>query len=170
MDKGRTAQTVDRWVEVFGGALRLATVSAHSGRFDADELRRLSVRLPAVFVSALSAQPSEEVGDGSFYAEVVFGAYVLTGGQSRDLAGLNLQEAVRQLLYSTDSGIVGVQRPRSITWQNILSSKTTGQAVALNVVGWRQRLLVGEPVTDDVLATNHLSWPEGVFPSELYIE
>jgi hypothetical protein len=170
LEKLKTAKTLDRWVEVFKAAFKGVTVEIHSGRFDADELQRLSVTAPAIFVAVLSALPGVDTGDDTLQGETVFSAYIITGGQQRDVAGWNMQEAIRALLHKTPSKIDGVAKPKQITWANILSTKTTGKQIALNAVAWRQNILIGEQSTEDIMYTNGLPWPGGVVPENLYIE
>jgi hypothetical protein len=169
LEKMKTAKTLDRWVDVFKTAFKGATVDVHSGRFDADELQRLSVKVPAIFVAALSALPGTDTGDNTLQGDTVFSAYILTGGQQRDVAGWNMQEVVRVLLHNTVSNIPGVARPKQITWGNILSTKTTGKQIALNAVAWRQNILIGEQSTDDIMFTGGTVWPDGVVPDSLYL-
>lgn len=169
LEKMKTAQTLDRWVDVFGQAFKGATVEIHSGRFDADELQRLSVKVPAIFVAALSALPGVDTGDNTLQGDTVFSAYIITGGQQRDVRGWNMQEAVRVLLHNTASNISGVAKPKQITWANILSTQTTGKQIALNAVAWRQNILLGEQSTDVEMFTSGLPWPEGVVPEAVYL-
>jgi len=170
MEKLKMVQTLDRWVSVFKTAFKGATVDIHEGAVDADALKRMSVKMPAIFVSALSAPGAADGGDDTINAETVFSAYIVTGGQHRDIAGLNMSEVARVLVKNTVSEIAGVGRAKQIAWQNILSTALIGQGVSLNAVAWRQQILLGEQSTDAVMFTNGLPWPDGVVPTELYIE
>jgi hypothetical protein len=170
LEKMKTAQTLDRWVDIFGKAFKGVTVDIHSGRFDADELQRLSVKVPAIFVAVLSALPGVDTGDSTLQGDTVFSAYILTGGQQRDVQGWNMQEAVRVLLHNTVSNIPGVAKPKQITWANILSTKTTGKQIALNAVAWRQNILIGEQSTDAEMFTGGTVWPDNVVPENLYLD
>ena len=170
LEKMKTAKTLDRWVDVFKTAFKGVTVDIHSGRFDAEELNRLSVKVPAIFVAALSALPGVDTGDSTLQGDTVFSAYIITGGQQRDVQGWNMQEAVRVLLHNTVSNIPGVAKPKQITWANILSTKTTDKQIALNAVAWRQNILIGEPSTDDAMFTSGTVWQDNVVPENLYLD
>jgi hypothetical protein len=170
LEKLKTAKTLDRWVEVFKAAFKGATVDIIEGRIDADVLKSMSVKLPAIFVSALQAPSSADVGDDTHIYDTVFSAFIVTGGQERDTIGLNMSEVVRILVKTTVSQIDGVGKAIQITWTNVLSTKLIGQGVSLNAVAWRQTIQLGEQSAEDILFTNGLPWPDGVVPENLYIE
>ena len=48
MEKLKMVQTLDRWVSVFKTAFKGATVDIHEGAVDADALKRMSVKMPAI--------------------------------------------------------------------------------------------------------------------------
>jgi hypothetical protein len=170
MEKLKTAKTLDRWVEVFKTAFKGAAVDIHEGAVDAAALDRMSVKLPAIFVSALSSPGAADVGDDTLSAETIFSAYILTGGQHRDISGLNMSEVARILIKTTVSKIDGVGRAKQIAWQNILSAALAGKVVSLNAVAWRQQILLGDQSTEDGMFTGGLPWPDEVVPTEFYIE
>lgn len=170
IQKGQTAKALDRWVELFKPAFRGAVVATHEGRVDAAEIKRLSVKLPAIYVAALSAPASADVGDDTHTYDTVFSAYILTGGQQRDRAGLNMSEAVRILVKTSVSKTDGVGKARRITWSNVFSNAAIGQGLSLNAVAWRQTIQLGTQSAGVELFTNGLLWPDGVVPDSLYIE
>jgi len=169
-EKLKTAQALDRWVAIFKQAFPLAAVDIHEGRVDAEELKRMSVKLPAIFVAALSAPSSSDVGDDTQTYDTVFTAYILTGGQNRDMAGMNMSEAVRIVVKTSYSLIDGVGKATRITWQNVLSTRLIGQGTSLNAVVWRQPVRLGTQSTADEMSTSGIPWPDGVVPEEVYID
>ena len=170
LEKLNTAKTLDRWVAVFSSAFKGATVLPYAGRFDFADIARLSIKPPAIFVSVLSAQPADETGDGTLQAETVFSAFIITGGSARDTAGLNMQEALRSLLFKTESKVTGAARPKKISWMNVWSGGEAGKQVALQAVAWQQRIVIGEQNNGDEMFTGGLVWPDDVVPDEIYIE
>lgn len=169
LEKLKRAQTLDRWVEAFKAAFPKATVGIHEGRVDAEAVQRMSVKAPAVFVAAISSPPSADAGDDTQYSDTVFSAFIVTAEQNRDTIGLNMSEAVQILVKNTQSNIPGVARPKQISWQNLVSTVLQGRGVSLNAVAWRQLIQIGEQSTADIMFTNGIPWPDGVFPEKLYV-
>ena len=170
LEKLNTAKTQDRWVEAFKAAFKGVAVLSYAGRFDFADIARLSIKPPAIFVSVLAAQPADETGDDTLQADTVFSAFIVTGGSTRDTAGLNMQEAVRSLLFKTESKVTGAARPKKISWMNIWSGGEAGKQVALQAVAWQQRILIGEQNKGDEMFTGGFAWPDNVVPKNLYIE
>jgi phage gp37-like protein len=169
LEKLKRVQTLERWVEVFKAAFPRASVEIHEGRVDADALQRMSVKSPAVFVAAISAQPSADAGDDTQYSDTVFSAFIVTAEQHRDIIGLNLSEAAQVVVKNTQSNIAGVARPKQVSWQNLISTVLNGRGVSLNAVAWRQLIQLGDPSTADLMYTNGLPWPGGVVPEGVYL-
>lgn len=170
LEKLKKAQTLDRWVEVFKAAFPKATVDIHEGRVDAEALQRMSVKVPAIFVAAISSIPSSDAGDDTQNADTVFSAFIVTAEQNRDIIGLNMSDAVQILVKNTQSNIKGVARPKQVSWQSLVSAVLQGRGVSLNAVAWRQLIQLGEQSTDDIMFTGGIPWPDNVVPENLYIE
>ena len=119
MKKLLTARALDRWVSVFKAAFKEATVDIHWGPVDAAAIARMSLKMPAIFISVLSTPSSLEVGDDTQDDQVIFSAFIVTGGQNRDLAGLNMSEAARALVPVTQSKIDGVGKATRVTWKGV---------------------------------------------------
>lgn len=165
----KTAQVLTRWVTALKAALPKVTVERHLGVFDVKELERLSVKVPAVYVSALNGVGGTDLGDNRQGSGTIFAAYIITGGQYRDTQGLNLSEVVRVLLKKLPSGVDGVYAAKKISWKSVVSDRSHGQGIALNVVGWQQEIVLGDPSDEAALFASGLPWPDGVVPGELYI-
>ena len=170
LEKLKKAQTLDRWVAVFKAAFPKATVDIHEGRVDAEALQLMSVKTPAIFVAAISSTPATDAGDDTQYADTIFSAFIVTAEQNRDILGLNMSEAVQILVKNTHSNIPGVERPKQISWQNLISMVLNSRGISLNAVAWRQRIQLGEQSTEDIMFTGGIPWKDSVVPENLYIE
>lgn len=135
----------------------------HAGRFDADELRRLSARTPAVYVAVLGIPKVANLGtaEKGLDLDLSMAAYVVTSdarGLSRDEAALNITEALVFAIDGNRWGIPGVGPAHEVKAANLYSGRLDRTGVAMWAVTWRQEVRISGAGADD----------DGVVPSELY--
>lgn len=121
-------------------------VEAHAGRFDTDELKRISAQAPAVFVAVLGlANLSESCGEVSATCQVL--AIVVCKdvlGLPRDLAALGMMEALAKIVPGNDWNGAAEQAPEDIRCDNLFSATLDKVGVAMWGVAWRQRAIVAK--------------------------
>ena len=157
---------------MIGDAVRAAMpelkdVSGHPGRFDLEELRRTSVRAPAVRIAILGAPRIGEVSDERIRATLSMAAFVITKdapGLPRDEAAVNITEGLIRLVslnqWQADGQAgFGIGLPEEIRADNVFAAATDRAGVALWAVSWKQTLVLGESIFT----------PDGVMPWRLYI-
>ncbi len=140
----------------------LKTCEVHAGRFDADELARISARVPALFVSCLGIPKVTNAGTEQADADAALAVFVLLGsspGLPRDVAARNVVEALVVLVQNERWGLSGCGETREIRAENLYGGKIDAQGVALWAVSWRQLLRLGASCFDE----------SGTVPSHLYL-
>ncbi len=170
IEKGLTAQALDRWVEVIKEAVPQATVGIHWGSVDVAALERMCVKLPAIYVAVLSVPSTAEVGDDTQDGSTVFSAFILTGGQRKDLTNLNLSDALQGVVPVVASKVDCVGRASNVTWKPILSGQLVKKTVCVSAVAWRQVIRRGQQSDADEMFTTGVVWPPAVVPENLYVE
>lgn len=137
----------------------LKTCEGHGGRFDANEVKRVAAKAPALFVACLGVSDTDEAPDG-IAGTVQWGAFVVardTGASGRDEGGLAILQALLLHLPGNRWGLDQAEgRPQAIRAQNLYSATVDKMGVAMWAVSWRQRMVIGaelDPATLDVFAT-----------------
>jgi hypothetical protein len=122
---------------------QLKTCEAHEGRFDANELKRVAARCPALYVACLGlGQPTTE--GGGVEAPTRWGVFAVTKdnrkpGDRIDQA-LNLVQAATVILAQQDWGLSATYSdPTRVSSQNLFSSNTSAQGVSMWAVTWTQQ-------------------------------
>ncbi len=106
---------------------QLKEVVSHPGRFDLGELKRISMRAPAVRLAILGAPRIEETSDERLRVDLSLAAFVITcdaPGLARDVAALNIIETLMRLVslnqwrVAEDTGF-GLLLPREMRVDNL---------------------------------------------------
>ncbi|MAK91782.1 MAG: hypothetical protein CMI13_11170 [Oleibacter sp.] len=132
---------------------QLKTCSAHAGRFNLQELTRISHNSPAVFVACLGFTGTSGVGETSSTA--AWAAYIVTAERSaadRDTTALKIASALATFMdgQTWDDDNV-VEEPQNVSGQNLYSAALDKSGVALWAVTWRQAITVGTSTDIDEL-------------------
>lgn len=134
----------------------------HGGRFDAQELKRLSKQAPAIYLAALAVPANTSSGDGRRHVELQLTAFVVAKDQPRlprDQAVLNLVESLMLIIPDNLWALTGVcSFPKQINARNLYSGTLDSTRTALWGVSWRQAVNLGDNLWDAA----------GVLPKEVY--
>lgn len=119
------------------------------GRMNLAELKRSTVKTPAIRVACLGLPAGADVGDGEADHEVTFAAYVVTTDKTRltrdDAALAMVDDLVRRLPGARwGRAEVWPVRADTIKAENLYSSQIDGTGVALWGVVWTQKMRIGE--------------------------
>lgn len=140
----------------------LPTCEVHSGRFDEEELKRVSTKAPALYIAELGIASVIPEATEQVNSKYVFAVFVITKDQGlldKDVAARNLVETIVNVLNNQRWGLVGIGIPEKITGKNLYSSKSKNNHT-MWVVSWHQEVTTGTSVFDE----------EGYqVPTELYI-
>jgi len=139
----------------------LRSVAGHPGRFNLEELKRMTTRLPGVKVAILGAPQTEELGTGEYKATLKFAAFILVGDRrnlSKEKAALNLVEILTTLIGSNRWGRDDVYLAENISADNLYSGSIDKKGVAIWAVTWSQAIRIGED-----------TWAGGAVPTDIYI-
>ncbi|MDP2607947.1 MULTISPECIES: phage protein Gp37 [unclassified Oceanobacter] len=119
---------------------KLKTCEVHEGRFDANELKRVAGRCPAVYIACLGV--GQPINEGSTFAPLRWGAFVVTKDaprSDRNSQALNLVQAVNVILAAQAWGLDETRsEPERVTSQNLFSTSTSAQGVSMWAVTWTQ--------------------------------
>jgi hypothetical protein len=140
----------------------LRECSPHAGRFDLAELRRISSRTPAVYVAILGIPGIHEAPTGEKDLELAMGIYVVAGdrdGITRDVAAVNIVEALTLLIPGNHWGMSDVFAAGSVKASNLYSGDVDRRAVALWGISFRQTVRTGEDIWGD----------NGTLPTDIYL-
>lgn len=165
---------VSKMQEIFSRSLpAFKSVDVHAGRFDLDDVRRMSAKTPALLVSCLSLGDVVPAPAGR-QAVLHMAAFVLVSAGrgahgeriDRDAAALKFVDGVLAVL---DGEAWTLEPPQSIEADNLCSAGKL--AVALWAVTWNQPVLLGAPqcVLEnlDEFLRMHVEWdpaPQGAAP------
>ena len=141
--------------ELRGRLPKLRSCEVHDGKWDASELKRWTVRTPAVLIAWLGTTRTETPGEAWTDCSQQLAAYVVT----RDQEGLSRGAAARNLvdwllLYvprvrwgfssaSDASSAAGIGTATDLRAENLYSGAIDKTGVALWAVTWRQALRLG---------------------------
>jgi hypothetical protein len=132
------------------------TCAPHGGRFDVAELRRISAKAPAIFIAVLGFNDLAE-SSGSYEATISWAAFVVTrdkAGVLRDIAALNLVNALALIVPGNTWGLeAAIGTPDGVRSDNLFSATVDKAGVAMWAISWRQRMQLGQAITDAELAT-----------------
>jgi len=124
----------------------LRVVEPHGGRFDLQELRRVSTLSPGAFVACLQvADADDSTGDAS--GDVLWAVFVTVSASRRDaprdLVAMALAQGILALLPGQRWGREDAETiPRQIRADNLFSSEIDKHGVAMWAVSWRQRCVL----------------------------
>ncbi|BCS94613.1 hypothetical protein DSLASN_02450 [Desulfoluna limicola] len=140
----------------------LRTCEPHGGRFDLQELKRISTKAPAVFVAILGTGKVKEVGSGEVDIPVSLAAFVVTKTEGKlpcAESALNVAEGLLTRIPGSNWACDGVFGADPATAKNLYSGTIASKGVAMWAVTWTQKVRMGE----DAFRTDL------PFPSELYV-
>ncbi|WP_028294285.1 phage protein Gp37 [Oceanobacter kriegii] len=127
---------------------QLKTCEAHEGRFDANELKRVAGRCPALYVACLGL--GQPVLSGTPFAPIRWGVFVVTKDApkaDRSTTALNLVQGVNVLLSEQSWGLEHARSdPERVSSQNLFGSATAGQGVMIWAVTWTQEFQLDDGV------------------------
>lgn len=130
----------------FGKALR--SVDEQFGRFNLEDLERISFAAPALRFAVLES-PLEQQADGTFHAKLRVAAFLIAEGKGADAQVWALAEVAALLLPSQRWGLVKIQAPEKATIQPVISGGLKNRQVSVMAVEWRQTLVaLGSDVFD----------------------
>lgn len=124
----------------------LKTCEPHPGRFDANELKRISAKAPAVFVACLTIGDTEQ--NQGIEAPTSWAAYIVTrtsASASREDQALNLAQALTLIISESDLGIPNaIEETSNINGRNLYSGAIDKTGVNMWAITWRQKISLGE--------------------------
>lgn len=124
----------------------LKTCESHDGRFDLNELKRISTQVPAIYVAALATGSLQS--DTGTEVPVTFAAYVITRDQPkspRDRQARLLVDALLALLNGNtwnDDNII--EAPMRVRSQNLYSAGSDRSGVAMWAVTFTHQVRINE--------------------------
>ena len=133
-------------------------VSAYQGRFDLDELKRLSIRLPALQIAILSIDNVETVETDERDMRLQLAAFVLTRDHKRlerEAAALAIVERLALLIPYQRWNYSKALIPTNLQVDNLFSGPIDKQGVALWAVSWQQILRLGIDVWAETLPAKY---------------
>ena len=132
------------------------TCAAHGGRFDLNELKRVSAKAPALFVAVLGFGDLKE-SHGEYEAVVSWAAFVVTRDAPRvhrDKAAVALVDALALIVpdntWGTDACL---NTPQNVRGDNLFNSTVDKAGVAMWAVSWRQSMRFAQAMTEEALAS-----------------
>lgn len=125
---------------IAAGLPALESCEAQFARFDLDDLKRRSIRTPAVRVAILSVR--FERSASGFDARLKCAAFIVHDGKGRDDKAWAMAEAIALQLGPRQLwGIHKMQAPESVEISPLTSATIERQGVTLIAVQWSQKLL-----------------------------
>ncbi|MEN0088814.1 MAG: phage protein Gp37 [Pseudomonadota bacterium] len=122
------------------------TVEAHPGYFEADSMKRLSGKAPAVYVAFRGTDRGSSNGGEQVELMATFAAFVVTVGASdmRDAQGINLSEMVAALVLQHPESVPagGQATDFEITSLGSANGNSNG-SISLFGVSWKCEIQVG---------------------------
>lgn len=115
-------------------------VISHGGRFDAEELRRWSIKAPALVVMCVAADGVNDLG-GIPSVPWRFAVVVVTKSTAkakRDEVALGLVEAVLHRVHGNRWGAENVDAPDQVLAENLFSAPADKEGIALWGMRWSQ--------------------------------
>ena len=156
----------EHWVLRLRDAIDKLTVEPQAGRFNLAELKRFSLRKPAVLVAVLNVPNLEDDNRAEAIAQMA--AYIVTSTDRKftadERALVLAQTILRELSQFSDTEL---DTPTRASWQNLYSDDVGSEGVHLSVVTWRQKVdLVDTADAPDLAAflTFHADFDLGPSP------
>jgi hypothetical protein len=121
------------------GVSIINTCEGHGGRFSIDELKRYSVRSPAVLVCNLDGKTRNE--GGSKVSSRRWAVFIITRGISqkkRDAQVIVIVQEVLELIPNNRWGDTNAHIPQDIVDKNLFSADIDKLGVSLWVITWEQ--------------------------------
>jgi hypothetical protein len=129
--------------------------ASHGGRFDLQELRRVSSKAPAIYVASLGFSNLKE-SSGSYEATVAWGAFIVAKdqrGAKRDQVALAIVDMLSLIVpdnsWSLDETLGAPERVQA---DNLFSALIDKAGVAMWAITWRQHMQLGQAMTENELA------------------
>ncbi len=143
----------------------VATIETHGGRFDLAEIKRLSRKLPAVFISILQVNDMTEVETGEFDVELTIGVFIITSDQPklpRQIAAISLIEELVLIIADNQWGMdrVGVHPANLPNAKNLFSKEVDKTGIAIWAISFKQKLRIGE---------NEYAGEKGKLPKSVFV-
>lgn len=118
-----------------------ASVEAHGGRINLEEVKRIAMRQPAARVAVLSGQVERQGGVGVCDAQLaVFIICTGTSEAQRDAAALTLSQSVVHQVVANAWGYADARAPDRIRVDNLYSGSIDRNGFALWSVVWNQQI------------------------------
>lgn len=125
------------------------SVESHPGRFDLDELRRLSLRTPAVRLALLAIPPGRREKDGRIKVAAQWAAFVVAGdkaGVPRHLGALMMIDQLYRWLPYRRWGTAEPLNLETLDARNLYSAALDSQsACAIWAITWTQSITIEVP-------------------------
>ncbi len=130
---------------------------SHGGRFDLNELKRVSAKAPAVYVATLGFSNLKE-SSGTYEATVAWGAFIVAKDQpkkvKRDQVALSIVDMLSLIIPGNNWDLEEtLGSPERIQSDNLFSALVDKAGVAMWAITWRQHMQLGQAMTEDELAT-----------------
>lgn len=140
----------------------LKTCEVHDGRFDKNELARISTRSPAMFIATIGMPEIMDPGTEQAEATHALVVYIVTKDTpnlKKGPAARNLVDALLPLVMSERWALPDVCGSYKLSAANLFASETERIGFAMWAVTWRQAVRLGENPWNE----------EGVLPTQLYV-
>lgn len=119
-------------------------VAVTPGRFNAAEIGRRSFRAPALRVAFLGAPKSKARADATRRFNAALGIFVLTDGKARDIEGIDLTEAVCEVVEANRfSKGPGYGLPDNVRIDALYTGEINDHGISLHAVTWTQAVHLG---------------------------
>ena len=137
-------------------ALKTRDTTVHPGPFAIPELRRLSVRVPGLYVAALGAFGQTPVGEERRDVHFEFGATIFV----RDgLQGAAITETLLQRIPFEQWGMQGLGGAADVRARNQFSAELADAGLTAWGITWTHLVRLGDPaIVDDPLPAHLTPW------------
>lgn len=126
------------------GLTDLKTVEPHGGRFDAGEIKRVSARAPAAFVSILNTRQAGRSDSDVVTIGLFVSAKDLPGNHRGAQAGA-LVSALLALVKNNRWGLDDAEGiPQGVNSRNLYGTNVDRQGIALWAITWQQQFEIGD--------------------------
>ncbi|MBR3371173.1 MAG: hypothetical protein IKG52_11155 [Rhodobacteraceae bacterium] len=146
----------------------LAECTPMLGGFDLEELKRTSVKAPAIRVTRLGLRPRDTRAGPHRRFDAMMAAFVITrdrAGLPRDVALSNLTAALLALIPDNSWATAGLGEAEGVEERVLVNGATRGVALSLAAVTWVQPVtLAALPASGPVPVTLYLG---GIFSDEV---
>jgi len=127
--------------------LSVVNVHVHAGRFDVEELQKISAKAPAVFLACMGLADADDSNHAGITGKTAWAAIVVTKDTPkamRDEYALSLVNALLLHIPGNEWSLDATTgRPEKINGRNLYSAKTQKFGIALWGVTWQQNFSIG---------------------------